>query len=176
MFHVTVSVTETTPPAATDERPREYIEFYRLDLSSNTRRILIPSATLVTIGFFPVCFAGAHMAMPWGLDVPRDLVGFVGGAIVLVGLVTGFGGMGRLLFREAFVGVTRDGIHVRAERRDEFVRWEDLRAIRGEPGALELVLEGDRIVALPHVSAPRGLALRQRLDDLRRKAGLGILR
>lgn len=174
MFHVSASVTEPTPNA--EERPREYIEFYRLDLSANTRRILIPSATLVTIGFFPVCFAGAHMAMPWGIDVPRDLVGFVGGAIVLVGLVMGFGGMGRLLFREAFVGVTREGLHVRAEGRDEFVNWDELRAIRGEPSALELVLESDRIVALPSVSAPRGLALRQRLDDLRRKAGLGILR
>jgi hypothetical protein len=95
---------------------------------------------------------------------------------VLVGLVTGFGGMGRLLFREGFVGVTRDGIHVRAEGSDEFVSWDTLKSVRATPGAIELVLEGERAVVLPSVSTPTGVPLVQRLDDLRRKAGLGLLK
>lgn len=153
--------------------PREYIEFYRLDLSSATRSILIPSGLLIAAGSPFVCVAAARI--PLGVDVPRDLVGFFGAGVVLFGLVMGFGGMGRLLVHDGFVGVTRDGIHVRAERRDEFVEWGDVREVRSSV-PIELVLTSGRVVSLPKVSATQGADVHARLEDLRRKASLNLLR
>ncbi len=156
--------------------PREYLEFYRLDLSAATRAILVPAGFFIALGAPFVCVAAARI--PIGVDVPRDLVGFLGAGSVLVGLVMGFGGMGRLLLHEGFVGVTLDGIHVRAERRDEFVPWSEVRAVRLAEDArtVELVLDDERIVTLPHVSAAKGGAVDARLEELRRKASLNLLR
>jgi hypothetical protein len=170
------------------ESPREYIEFYRLDLSSATRRVLVPAALLVAFGSGFVCVAGA--CLPITVDVPRDLVGFFGAACVLVGLIMGFGGMARLLRSDGFVGLTLEGIHVRVERRDEFVRWDDVGEIRaGGPGkgdgrgrgratgqSVDLVLRDARSIALPNVSGPKGVVIRDRLEHLRRKASLNLLR
>lgn len=152
---------------------REYIEFYRLDLARATRIILIPAAFLIAFGSLFVCVAAARVTI--NLDVPRDLIGFFGAATVLVGLIVGFGGMARLLFREGFVGLTRDGIHVRAETRDEFVPWGDVEKVRGEGASLELVLRDAPAVALPTVSAPSGMVVRDRIEALRRKASLNLL-
>ncbi len=155
---------------------REYLEFYRLDLSSATRAILIPAAALITVGGVVACTAGARM--PITIGVPRDVLGFLGAATVLVGLITGFGGMARLLRLDGFVGLTLEGVHVRFEARDEFVPWTDLVAIRTAAGGgnLELVLCDATSVSLPAVSAPRGMVVRDRIEHLRRKASLNILR
>lgn len=156
---------------------REYLEFYRLDVSSDARAILVPSALLIGTGSLFVCVAAARIALPVAVPVPRDIVGFFGAALVLFGLVTGFGGMARLLSREGFVGVTVEGIHVRAGARDEFVTWGDVDGIRGERDReLELVLRDARAISLPPVSAPQGLSVRGRLEELRRKAHLNLLR
>ena len=157
------------------DAPREYIEFYRLDLSSATRGILIPAASLISVGSLFVCVAAARFRISIG--VPRDLIGFFGASVVLVGLVMGFGGMARLLFREGFVGLTLDGIHVRFEARDDFVPWGDLDAIRCDARGrnLELVLRDASSVLLPAVSGPKGLLVRDRIEHLRRKASLNLL-
>ena len=155
---------------STAATPRQYIEFYRLDLSAATRAILIPAALLITVGSAFVCVAAARIS----ISVPRDAIGLLGGSTVLCGLLFGFGGMGRLLSREGFVGITLEGIHVRAEARDEFVPWEDVACVRGGEH-VELVLRDDRAVELPQVTAPAGLAVHTRLEELRRKASMNLL-
>ena len=63
----------------------------------------------------------------------------------------------------------------RAESRDEFVLWEEVERVRGgEP--IELVLRDARAVELPPVTAPAGLVVHARLEELRRKASLNLLR
>lgn len=151
-------------------KPRQYLEFYRLDMSSSTKAILIPAASLVTFGSAFVCVAGARIS----IGFPRDAVGFFGGAVVLVGLVVGFGGMARLLSHDGFVGVTKEGVHVRAPARDEFIPWDDVSKVQGS-APIELVLKDERAVSLPKLSAPAGLDLRERFDALRRKASLDLL-
>lgn len=155
---------------------REYLEFYRLDLSSATRAILIPAAALITVGGVVACTAGARM--PLTIGVPRDMLGFLGAVTVLTGLIMGFGGMARLLRRDGFVGLTVEGVHVRVDARDEFVPWGDLDAIRTAAGGsnLELVLRDSSSVSLPAVSGKRGLVVQDRIEHLRRKASLNILR
>jgi hypothetical protein len=152
--------------------PRQYIEFYRLDLSRATRSILIPAAALITFGSGFLCVAAARIVLH--TDIPRDTIGFFGGVCVLSGLVFGFGGMGKLLSREGFVGVTREGVHVRAESRDEFVPWDEVSSVRGDT-PVELVLRDERAVPLPDVTAPRGVVVRDRLEELRRKASFNLL-
>ncbi len=166
----------TTPP-----EKRQYLEFYRLDLSAATRSTLVPAALLVTVGSGFVCVAAARIPIA-AIGVPRENVGLFGASVVLCGLVVGFGGMARLLKHEGFVGVTREGVHIRADGRDEFVLWDDILSVRAQASArakkerAELVLrEGGVVVTLPDVSAPPGLTVSARLEDLRRKASLDLL-
>ncbi|MBK6698205.1 MAG: hypothetical protein IPG50_39380 [Myxococcales bacterium] len=148
------------------ERGRDYLEFYRLDVSRASRRVLIPATALVAFGSLFVCVAAARIP----ISAPRGTVGLVGAVTVLFGLVLGFGGMARLLAYDGFIGFTRDGVHVRDGRRDEFVAWGDIESVT----ARALVAKGGT-VPLPSVSAPAGVDLTNRIDALRRRALHGLL-
>ena len=151
------------------DNPHAYVEFYRRDLGSISRKILIPAAIMVFFGAPAVCFGLAVK----GSNASHFAIGIPGVIILVGGLLLGFLGMARLVGEEAYVGVVKDGLVVRSKTAESFYAWSDLCAVKSEASALLLTRTSDenpiRIEGRFGGLSPNALA--ERLEDWRRKSG-----
>lgn len=149
---------------------REYLEFYRIDVSAPMRRVLIPSVLLVMSGASMVCFSAAvHGSQLW-----KPITGFLGAVGILTGLLSAIVGMSRLLREDAYVGVVEDGLVIRSkgERGNEiFLSWDDVTRVAFDSGVVVLELrEGPRVRLDPLLPPAKMADLALRLEDWRRKS------
>jgi hypothetical protein len=151
------------------DNPHAYVEFYRRDLGSISRRILIPAGVMVFLGAPATCFGLAirgSVASHFAVGIP--------GVIVLVGgLLLGFLGMARLVGEEAYVGVVQDGLVVKSKTAESYYAWADLGAIKAEASALVLTKrDSDDLIRVEgNFGGLSPTALAERLEDWRRKSG-----
>ncbi|WP_394848169.1 hypothetical protein LZC95_11970 [Pendulispora brunnea] len=113
---------------------REHLEFYRVDQSGPTKRILLPALALLTVGPPMVLFSAAVRKFPHS-----TAIGVLGAALMIAGLVIGFLGIGMLMFDDRYLAVVEGGLLVHLGKEETFFAWDSLEAIRHE-GALLVVV------------------------------------
>ncbi|WP_394826851.1 hypothetical protein [Pendulispora albinea] len=132
---------------------REHLEFYRVDQSGPTKRILIPAIALLTVGPPMVIFSAAAKKFP-----SSGTVGAFGAALMIAGLVTGFLGIALLMLDDRYVAVVAGGILVHLDKEETFFPWEALQGIRCEGAILLLILREAEPAASAAAGAPVGAA------------------
>lgn len=147
---------------------RSYIEFYRVDSAAAVRRFLIPAVLLLTVGPPLILFSATMKQMPG-----HGAFGFLGAALMMSGLVTGFGGIATLLFDDRYVAVAERGLVVHLGKEETFYAWDDLGPIACEGGALVLSPKDAAAVSIPF-SKGRIDAIAARLEDWRRKSAWNL--
>jgi len=146
--------------------PREHLEFYRVDQSGPTKRILIPAVALLTVGPPMVLFSAALRKFPGS-----TAIGVVGAALMIAGLVIGFSGLGMLMLDDRYLAVVQGGLLVHLGKEETFIAWEDVAAIRCE--GTDLVVVPREAASPAHLRVPfskkRLPEISARLEEWRRR-------
>lgn len=97
------------------------VDFFRVDRSGTTRRLLIGAAGLVAAGCLGI---GAHLVSNLSESVGHAISLF-GGVITIAGLVLGFGGLAMLLFENVYLLIQEDGLVFHDNGKETNVPWPD---------------------------------------------------
>jgi hypothetical protein len=149
--------------------PTPGIDFFRVDRSGSTRRLLAIAGVLVALG---ATTAGAHLVRRLA-DLGRTIA-LLGGVTMLAGLVLGFGTMAMMLFENVWLSIRAEGLLVHENGRETILAWDDLTTIETDAGFV--------VLSRPAGDAVRWYAGREaedvaaRILEARRKASLGVLR
>jgi hypothetical protein len=145
------------------------VDFFRVDRSGPTKRLLAVAGLLVGIGGSSV---GAHLVhrLP---DATGHTLSLAGGITMALGLILGFGAMAMIVFEDVYLLIQRDGVLLHDNGNEISIPWADLETVGEEHGFLLLTLgRGDVIRWFAGRSAG---AIRARLLEARRKAIHGLL-
>lgn len=141
--------------------PREHLEFYRVDQTRPTKRILGAAVLLLTVGPPLILIAAAPRSFP----TPPG-TGVLGAALMMAGLVVGFSGIALLMTDERYLAVVEGGLLVHWGKDEAFFAWDTLEAIRCEGDTLVLAVRGAGLdpAGAPRLSVPTPDMLRLRLS------------
>jgi hypothetical protein len=101
------------------------IDFFRVDRSTATRRLLAIAGVLVALGAIPI---GAHLMHRIGEHLGHVL-SLAGGAFVLSGLILGFGAMAMMIFEDVYVLLREDAVVLHDNGKETTIPWADLAAV-----------------------------------------------
>jgi hypothetical protein len=152
--------------------PTAGIDFFRVDRSTATKRLLVTAAVLVAVGMTAI---GAHLVR----RIPADLghlVTLLGGLTLIVGLITGFGAMGMLLFENVYLLIGEDGVLCHENGKETTIAWPDLESITVDEGAGVLVLARRGGAAVRWFAGRPARDIHDRIEEARRKALHGLLK
>lgn len=148
---------------------REYKEFFRVDTTGQVRRTLVPAVSLLTLGPPMVLYSAALRKFPGS-----HLMGTLGAALMIAGLVIGFAGIAVMLLEDRFVAVAQDGLVVHLSASNEtFFAWDDIASIHAEGAELVLVPKGKDAQRVPFTKKSAQVVA-ERLDDWRRKSAWNL--
>lgn len=150
--------------------PTAGVDFFRVDRSTTTKRLLIVSGVMVAVGATSI---GAHLVHRIEAGVAH-FISLTGGVVVLAGLVLGFGAMAMLLFENVYLVIREDGLLCHDNGKETAIAWADLERIRVEDEGFVVLVrrEGD---SLRWFAGSGAEDVRAKIDDARRKALHGIL-
>ena len=149
------------------------VDFFRVDRSGATRRLLVVAGVLVTVGATTI---GAHLVSRLGPDTGH-LVSLVGGTMVISGLVLGFGAMAMLLFENVYLLIREDGVLLHENGKETTIGWGDLERATLDGGSTGfLVLQRRDAQPVRWFAGTNVKAVHQRIEEARRKALHGLLR
>lgn len=148
------------------------VDFFRVDRSGATRRLLLVAGVLVAVGATSI---GAHLVSRLPPDVGH-VVSLVGGLVVMVGLILGFGAMAMLLFENVYLLIQEEGVLCHENGKETSIAWAELDAISADATAGVVVFERKGAPPVRWFVGKNAKELRARLDDARRKALHGLLR
>lgn len=146
------------------------VDFFRVDRSGATRRLLLIAGVLVAVG---VTSMGAHLVHRLPPDT-RRLVTLAGGGMTLMGLILGFGAMAMLLFENVYLLIREDGVLCHENGKDTVIAWEELAQATLEDGTGYVVLERKGSDPVRWFAGENARVLRERVEDARRKALHGL--
>ena len=147
------------------------VDFFRIDRSGPTRRLLVVAVLMVTSGATAV---GAHLVHRLPVD-SSHVISLVGGVSMIAGLVLAFGALAMMLFENVYLSIRDDGLLVHENGRDTVIVWEELTRVVLDPkGFVELCRDGHEPVRWFAGSAARDVATR--VEEAKRKAAHGLLR
>ena len=112
------------------------VDFFRVDRSGATRRLLVIAGAMVMGGATSI---GAHLVSRLTADVAQT-ISFVGGLVVIGGLILGFGAMAMLLFENVYLLIREEGLLLHDNGKETRIDWGDLDATAVEDAAGILVL------------------------------------
>lgn len=148
------------------------VDFFRVDRSGATRRLLIVAGALVSIGATSI---GAHLVSRVSADVAH-VVSLVGGLVVLVGLILGFGAMAMLLFENVYLLIEQEGVRCHENGKETVLAWADLAGVSADAPAGVVVFARNEAPPVRWFAGKNAKELAARLDEARRKALHGLLR
>lgn len=148
------------------------VDFFRVDRSGPTRRLLVAGVVMVTAGASSV---GAHLIRRLPESVSHA-VSLGGGVCMLAGLLMSFGSMALMLFEDVYIAIRESELVFHDNGREVTVAWDELTAVRVEPrtGFLEVARRaGDPVRWYAGGSAGEIAA---RIEEAKRKALHGLLK
>ena len=148
------------------------VDFFRVDRSGATRRLLIVAGVLVAVGATSI---GAHLVSRLGADTGH-LVSLVGGLMVISGLVLGFGAMAMLLFENVYLLIREEGVLLHENGKETSIGWADLERASVDGTAGFLVFHRKDAQPLRWFAGTNVKDVQQRIEEARRKALHGLLR
>lgn len=148
------------------------VDFFRVDRSGRTRRLLVAGVIMVTLGASSV---GAHLVrrLP---EAVSHAVSLAGGVCMLAGLLMSFGSMASMLFEDAYVVIRDRELVFHDNGREVMVTWDDLAGVHvdAKTGFLEVKRrEGDPVRWYAGRPASEIAA---RIEEAKRKALHGLLK
>ncbi|MCW5816683.1 MAG: hypothetical protein KIT84_37135 [Labilithrix sp.] len=148
------------------------VDFFRVDRSGTTRRLLIVAGGLVTAGATTI---GAHLVSNFGEGVARAL-SLLGGGVTIAGLVLGFGAMAMLLFENVYLLIKEEGLLFHDNGKETTVPWPDLEEAALEADSGFVVFKRKEGSPLRWFAGAAAKNLQTRVEDAKRKALHGLLK
>jgi hypothetical protein len=148
------------------------VDFFRIDRSAATSRLLATGVLLVTMGATAV---GAHLVHRLPEAVSR-LVSLVGAAGVIGGLVLAFGSLALMMFENIYLAIKDDGLLVHEDGKETNIGWAELSdvSIDAPKGLVELHRTGKDVIRWHAGKTAKDVAAR--IEEARRKAAHGLLK
>jgi hypothetical protein len=146
------------------------IDFFRVDRSGSTKRLLAIAGVLVAVGATTV---GAHLVKR--LEGMNHLISLAGGVVMLAGLVLGFGTMAMMLFENVWLSIREAGVVVHDNGTETTIVWDELVRVSADRKGF-VILERASGIPLRWHAGGAASDVARRIDDARRKAALGVLR
>jgi len=148
------------------------VDFFRVDRSGPTRRLLVVGGILVSCGASTV---GAHLMhrLP---ESTGHLVSLAGGICMIGGLVLAFGSLAMMLFENVYLAVREDGVLLHDNGKETCIAWDDLAAVAIDDDRAFLSLR--RVAGEPvrWYAGSSTETIVTRVTDAKRKAAHGLLR
>src|SRR5262245_40559326 len=114
--------------------PEGDIEYFRVDRSKKTRRLLVFGAILIATGTTGIA---TNFFRPLARDISGHVT-FAGVVLLIFGLVMSFGSMALLVIENNFVAVRVSGVVLHRNEDEQVVPWDDIE--RFEADDTELVI------------------------------------
>lgn len=148
------------------------VDFFRVDRSGATRRLLVTGVLLVMAGATAV---GAHLVRRLPDSVSR-LVSLAGGVVVIAGLVLAFGSLAMMLFENVYLSIRDDGLLLHDNGKETVIPWDELTrvVVDGPKGFVELHRASQELLRWHAGKAAKDVAAR--IEEAKRKAAHGLLR
>jgi hypothetical protein len=146
------------------------VDFFRVDRSGATKRLLIVAGTLVAVGATSI---GAHLVRRLGPSLGR-LVSLLGGLTVVAGLILGFGAMAMLLFENVYLLLREDGVLCHENGKETVVAWSDLEDVTLEEATGVVVFQRKGAAPLRWYAGANAKELHGKVEGARRKVLHGI--
>ncbi len=144
--------------------PTPGIDFFRVDRSGSTTRLLVTAAAMVTVGGFA---AGAHLVHKLSVSTGH-LIALAGGVLVIAGLVMGFGTMAMMLFENVYLTIEKERVLLHVNGEDQPIAWDDLAGVHVEDKVV--VLERTKGEPLRFIAGRASKDLARRIEEAKRKA------
>jgi hypothetical protein len=148
------------------------VDFFRVDRSGPTKRMLAIAGILVTMGATSI---GAHLVHRLEPGVAH-LVSLAGGLTVAVGLILGFGAMAMLLFENVYLLIREDGLVFHENGKETTIAWDDVEGVRLEEGKGVVVIERRDAEAVRWFAGKDARVVCSKVEEAKRKALHGMLR
>jgi hypothetical protein len=163
--------------------PTPGVDFFRVDRSGSTRRLLGMGIVMVAGGASAV---GVHL-MHRVPESTGHLVSLAGGLSMITGLVSTFGALAMMLFEDVYLSIREDGLLLHDNGKETVIAWDDLTKVVVSAGFVELSHKkrepADGAVAAEEAKADvRWFAgkgapnVAARIEEAKRKAAHGLLR
>jgi hypothetical protein len=149
--------------------PTPGVDFFRVDRSASTRRLLTLAALLVAAGGTAI---GAHLVHRLS-ESTGHAVSLLGGVATMCGLVLGFGTMAMMLFENVYLAIETERVLLHVNGTDHGVLWDDLGRVGVEGGVVVLERRGGEPLRFHAGRAADDLA--RRIEEAKRKAAHGLL-
>lgn len=147
------------------------VDFFRIDRSGSTRRLLTVAGLLVAVGATAI---GAHLVHRIGPDLGH-LVSLAGGVTVVAGLVLGFGAMAMVVFENVYILIRADGLVCHDDGKETIIAWDALEQVKHDKTGF-VVFEHAGGAPVRWYAGENAAIVRSRVEDARRKAIHGLLR
>lgn len=150
--------------------PEGDIEYFRVDRSKKTRRLLTLGAISIALG---VSGIAANFFRPLARDISGNIT-FAGVVLLIFGLVTSFGSMALLAIEDNYVVVRVDALVLHRDGDERVVPWDDIDRIAAEDA--ELLVCQKRGDAVRWFMGGTASTIAEHLERRRSQAALGMLR
>jgi hypothetical protein len=148
------------------------VDFFRIDRSGSTRRLLVLGVFLVTGGASAV---GAHLVRRLPGDVSH-VVSLLGGLSMAAGLVLTFGALAMVLFENVYLAIHDDHLLLHDNGRETKIPWDELTHVGTDAKKrhVELRQKGKDVLRWHAGRSAKDVA--ERIAEAKRKAAHGLLR
>ena len=148
------------------------VDFFRIDRSAATTRVLLMGGVLVTCGATAV---GAHLVRRLPDGVSR-LVSLIGAAGVLGGLVLAFGSLAMMMFENIYLAIRDEGLLVHEDGKETTIAWEELSAVVVDAKSGLVALHRQDKETMQWHAGKTAKLVATRIEEAKRKAAHGLLR
>ena len=146
------------------------LDFFRVDRSGPTKKLLVLAVVLVTVGASAI---GAHLMHRLRSDVGH-LISLGGGLTMLTGLVLAFGAMAMMLFENVYLQIKDEGVVLHENGKETMIPWGEIEGV--EVDAHHLLIARSNAETVRWFAGQAAKDVRGRVEDARRKAAHGLLK
>jgi hypothetical protein len=148
------------------------VDFFRVDRSGATTRLLVVAGALVVVGATAI---GSHLVHRLE-DRTSRVVSLLGGMTVVAGLILGFGAMAMLLFENVYLLIREDGVLCHDNGKETAIRWSDLDDVKLDAAPGFVVLNQRNAEPLRWFAGKNAKVVQARIEESKRKAMHGLLK
>jgi len=148
------------------------VDFFRVDRSGKTTRLLVTGVLMVAFGASAV---GAHLVRRLPVDISH-LVSLAGGVTMLAGLVLAFGTLALMLFENVYLSIRDEGLLVHDNGKETAIAWDELtKVVVDAPKGIVELRRGEK-EPLRWFAGKAAKDMGARIEEAKRKAAHGLLR
>ena len=148
------------------------VDFFRVDRSGATKRLLVVAGALVAVGATSI---GAHLVSRLPEDVGH-VVSLAGGLVVISGLILGFGAMAMLLFENVYLLIREDGLLLHENGKETTIPWSELESASADRASGVIVFQRKDAERIRWFAGANAKDVHARIEDARRKALHGLFK